>query len=111
MPTTYEQLSIDSSPSTHHYQCSSDHNIVKQIVITIRKMMNPHLTHVFNTANLSVTKVIWQVFLNEKPNKKLLIAVFSKRKNLKLMKRYGLLKIEEDYGKDAYIEGVELLRE
>ncbi len=44
--------------------------------------------------------------MNEKPNKKLLIAVFSKRKNIKLMKRYGLLQIETNLGKDAYVEGV-----
>jgi hypothetical protein len=48
--------------------------------------------------------------LSEKPNKKLLIAVFSKRKNLKLMKIYGLLRVEETYGKEIYSEGVELLR-
>ena len=73
-------------------------------------MMDPYLTHMINTANLSVINVIWQVFLNEKPNKKLLIAVFSKRKNLKLMKIYGLSSIEKAFGKDAYAEGVELLR-
>lgn len=73
-------------------------------------MMAPFLTYMFNTANATAMKEIWQIFLNDKPNKKLLIAVFSKRKNLKLMKIYGLLRVEEAYGKEIYSEGVESLR-
>jgi hypothetical protein len=89
-----EQPSVDSTPSTQHYQCSSDHNIVKQIVITIRKMMSPFLTYLYNTTNFVVMKEIWRIFLTEKPNKKLLIAIFSKKNNIKLMKSYGLSRIE-----------------
>ena len=68
--------------------------MVKQLIITIKQMMNDSIAHIsIGEINLAVRE-IWSIFVqNRQANKEMLKALFDISTNMKLLGKYGFKKI------------------
>ena len=77
--------------------------MVKQLIITIKQMMNGSIAHISIGEINSAVREIWSIFVqNRQANKEMLKALFDKSINMKLLEKYGFNKVVGSFGMDIF---------
>lgn len=93
-------------------QSSLNHNMVKQLIITIKQMMAHSIAHISTGEINKALQEIWYIFVqNRQANKEMLKALFDDSTNMKLLEKYGLKKVVDSFGMDIFKEAIQALKE
>ena len=93
-------------------KASENHNMVKQLIITMRQMMGKYIHDVgCNYNSRQIISAVWKVFETTKtPNKDILRAMFDREVNKKLIEKVDLSSIVNQYGTYEFLNAMEELR-
>ena len=109
-----EEISSETrSNSTRINQKTSKfHNMTKQTIITMKQIMNNHISEIGSTNSKKIIiRQFWERLTKKsRPTKQILRAMFSLDVNMKFLKKEGLVETENQFNSTDIKEAMEELR-
>lgn len=104
--------STTTSKKTISSSSSDNHNMVKQLVITIKQMVGKYIPEIgCNHTAKEIISEVWSVFESTRnPSKDILKAMFNKEVNLRQVEKVRLGSIVRDYGSYEFLNAMDDLR-
>ncbi len=112
--THIEESSRQSETSSS--KCSSNsskfHNMTKQLVITIKQIMAKFIKDLGSTATIrAIIKQLWEKLIKKShPTKQALKAILDPQVNLKILKKEGFIKSEDQFELEDLQEAAQELK-